>query len=547
MSGALLQLAALGSQDIYLTGNPEITLFKKAYLRYTNFSTDTIQVSFNSDSINFGSTRTYASIDVPLSGGDLISKLVLVLNLEQKTSTTKWGYVNKLGHAMIDEITIKIGQSIIDTYKYNWIDTYHNLYKNKSHEERYNIMIGNVPEMKKFDTNHPSYNIYLPLDFWFTKVSSSSFPICALKNGAMTFQILIKLVNAIDVVNYLGLTEPTQEELPNIVSGYALIDYICLEDDEKQLFQSTNHEYLIEQVQEMEDSLSSASSKVSLIFDKPCKYLIWYATLDKYFTRNRYLSWAFDDDWEKARNIFAKIVWLSTREGLNTDNVDNMIIVFADTFVNIGQVPGLVMNGNTILANLASKVNGIILFAEDSNGTIIAKATIENVILVSNTITMEDMSYTITELMDSNNTLQQQIDLMNYYTINVIDVFNTGNFINRTDNPIVLSTLQLNGKNRFQQRDAYFFNYLQPYYYFTNTPPDGINVYSFSLMPQEIQPSGTINLGLITSKDLIIQLGKYNNTYNNYFNTYFKSGRIHVFTLSYTLLKISQNQAHLSY
>ena len=54
MSGALLQLASLGPQDVYLTSNPEITLFKKAYLRYTNFSIETVQVTFDGGSINFG-------------------------------------------------------------------------------------------------------------------------------------------------------------------------------------------------------------------------------------------------------------------------------------------------------------------------------------------------------------------------------------------------------------------------------------------------------------------------------------------------------------
>ena len=58
MSGALLQLASMGAQDVYLTSNPEITLFKKVYLKYTNFSVETVQVSFDGGYINYGTQAT---------------------------------------------------------------------------------------------------------------------------------------------------------------------------------------------------------------------------------------------------------------------------------------------------------------------------------------------------------------------------------------------------------------------------------------------------------------------------------------------------------
>lgn len=542
MSGALLQLASMGPQDVHLTSNPEITLFKKVYLRYTNFATETVQVSFDGGSINFGSQSTITLEKT----GDLISKTVLVLTLSQLQSVAEWGYVNKLGHALIESITVRIGQSDIDVHTYDWIDVYHNLYTNLSHESRYKIMIGDVAELKNISTNHPSYNIYLPFTFWHTKTSSLSFPICSLLN--QKFQITINLRNAIDVINYMGTTEPASTDLPVITSGYVLVDYIYLENDERALFQQNNHEYLIEQLQDMTDTVSSADNKISLIFDKPCKYLIWFVNLNRYFTRTPYLVWSTDDDWEKARILFGKLVWLATRTGLDaTTDPLNPTIVFNETFVNIGQVPGLVSGGNTILAKFASKVSGIILFAENDGGSIVAKAVPENVVLINCTITFEDMSTTIDEFFADPNTTVNQSSFLQLHTISIIDIFNTGNFINRTDNPVVLSSFQLNGKNRFQQNDGYFYNYLQPYYYFENTPPDGINTYSFSLQPMDTQPTGTINLGNINSKDLIFSLGKHNASTPNYFNNFFVGGRTRVFTLSYTVLKLYQGQASLAY
>ena len=47
MGGGLMQLVAYGAQDIYLTGNPQITFFKVVYRRHTNFSMETIQQTLN--------------------------------------------------------------------------------------------------------------------------------------------------------------------------------------------------------------------------------------------------------------------------------------------------------------------------------------------------------------------------------------------------------------------------------------------------------------------------------------------------------------------
>ncbi len=547
-----MQLASLGPQDIYLTGNPEITLFKKAYMRYTNFSSETVQVSFDGSSIDFGSVAT-ATLE---KSGDLISRMVLVLNLSKINSITPWGYVDKLGHAIIDSITIRIGQSDVDVHTFDWIDIYHNLYKNKSHESRYNTMIGNTPELKNISNQHDSYNLYIPFDFWFCKSTSLSFPICALQN--QRFQVTIKLRNNIDVINYLGTTEPISSDLPIIESGYLLVDYIYLENEERNLFKSNNHEYLIEQLQDMTDVMSANNSTIGLIFDKPCKYLIWNVNLDRYFTRNPFLVWASDGNWTKAIELFGKLVWLATRADLTYISLINFwcISFGVNQYVNIGQEAPMVTSTTCFfskLLSLASKVNAIMLFAnKDETGNVIANAIPDNIILTTNNITIQDISYTLNEiLVNTNNTvtpfMTKQQDFLNQYVVNIINVLNTGNFIDGSDNPIVLSSFQLNGKNRFQQKDGFYFNYLQPYYYFTNSPPDGVNIYSFSLEPEDVQPSGTINLGYINSKNLIIQLGIHNTIDPTYFNTFFQSGRIRIYTLSYTVLKLAQGQVVISY
>ena len=53
MGGGLMQLVAYGAQDIYLTGNPQITFFKVVYRRHTNFAMKSIKQYFDGNA-NFG-------------------------------------------------------------------------------------------------------------------------------------------------------------------------------------------------------------------------------------------------------------------------------------------------------------------------------------------------------------------------------------------------------------------------------------------------------------------------------------------------------------
>ena len=533
MSGALLQLAALGSQDPYLTSNPEITLFKKKVSRYTNFSTGTLQVNFDGTGIDFGSTQT-ATVD---NSGDLIYKMTLVIKLEKNTSKT-WGYVNRLGHAIIDNISITVGGTEIDTQYGDFMYMYNELNRNDSHDENFDKMIGNVSSLKKIDIDHDEYTLYIPLYFWCTKSTFLSFPICSINN--QNFQVTVTLNDAIDCINYKGSSVPT--DLPKISSSYLLVDYVYLDIMEQSLFKSEQHNYLIEQVQDLTDNINTETSRINLAFDKPCKYIIWASNLDRYYNRNKYLSFAFDNDFEKARNDFAKLVWLSTRDGLDMTDTDNPKINFTSDFVNIGEIPAMISGGNTVLETLAGKVKGIILFAENVNNVIQANATIDNVVLTENTITFEDMSKTIDEIKLGSNTTTAQTSFLDNNTLNVRDVFNFANFINRTDNPIISSALLLNGRDKFQERDSNYFNNIVPYYYFENKPADGINVYSFSVEPINVEPRGTINFGMINdNKELILKVGKENKTNTTHFNDFFKSARIRIFAYNYSLLTISPN------
>ena len=112
MAGGLIQLISFGSQDLYLTGQPQITWFKMIYRRYTNFALESIQQLFTGD-VDFG-----RKLSCTISrNGDLLSKLYLQVTLPQLTSSlsshgrVRW--VDKIGHALIKSYELFIGgQSI---------------------------------------------------------------------------------------------------------------------------------------------------------------------------------------------------------------------------------------------------------------------------------------------------------------------------------------------------------------------------------------------------------------------------------------------------
>lgn len=69
-------------------------------------------------------------------------------------------------------------------------------------------------------------------------------------------------------------------------------------------------------------------------------------------------------------------------------------------------------------------------------------------------------------------------------------------------NPVATALLRLNGQDRFRERNGRYFHFVQPYQHHSNTPAEGINVYSFALRPEDHQPSGTVNMSRIDNAEL---------------------------------------------
>ena len=107
-------------------------------------------------------------------------------------------------------------------------------------------------------------------------------------------------------------------------------------------------------------------------------------------------------------------------------------------------------------------------------------------------------------------------------------------------NPVVTAKLQLNGQDRFSEREGTYFDLVQPYQHHTRNPDTGINLYSFALRPEEHQPSGTCNFSRIDNATL--QLVLSNATVEGT-----KTAKVRVYATNYNVLRIMSGMGGLAY
>ena len=173
MTGSLLQLVAVGNEDIFITGNPQITFFKAIYKRFSNFSAENIDVVFaNLDKrLSYDNPiRLYATIP---KDADLISNIFLKLDLPEITTsnTNNIRWIRDIGTAIINYVKIFIGGQLIEELKGDYITAYYKTTLNNSKLETFNDMVGNIPELyspevSDIENTINDRTLFIPLPFF---------------------------------------------------------------------------------------------------------------------------------------------------------------------------------------------------------------------------------------------------------------------------------------------------------------------------------------------------------------------------------------------
>jgi hypothetical protein len=259
MGGGLMQLVAYGAQDIYLTGNPQITFFKVVYRRHTNFSMEAIEQTWNGTS-DGADGRCTATIS---RNGDLVHRMYLELD----STTIARANIDNPSACLITSIELEIGGQKIDKHTGLWMELWAELTepnpsgttlvmnngRTKGTLFQKMSLMGGTNGTATPDAASPSF---IPLQFWFCRNPGLALPLIALQYHEVKV-----------ILQHKFATFFSQGK------NKLFCDYIYLDTDERRRFAQVSHEYLIEQVQE--GSLAGGTGELN--FNHPVKELVWCA------------------------------------------------------------------------------------------------------------------------------------------------------------------------------------------------------------------------------------------------------------------------------
>jgi hypothetical protein len=251
-----MQLVAYGAQDIYLTGNPQITFFKVVYRRHTNFSMELIEQTWN------GSTTADGRCTATISrNGDLVTRMFLDVAGTPGTTSNP-------GSDFIKSVDLEIGGQRIDRHSGKWMEIMAELTQSNENgtvgdtkaenAQALGTRFQRMSGMGGVISTATAGRFWVPLQFYFCRNPGLALPLIALQYHEV--KIILEHV-------FEGVFSGAQ------VHNKLWAEYIYLDTDERRRFAQVSHEYLIEQVQET--SVTTAVGNKDLNFNHPVKELIW--------------------------------------------------------------------------------------------------------------------------------------------------------------------------------------------------------------------------------------------------------------------------------
>ena len=531
MGGGLMQLVAYGAQDVYLTGNPQITFWKVTYRRYTNFAVESIEQTFNGQA-DFG-RRVQCTIS---RNGDLAYRTYLQVTLpEINQSLAKYArWLDFPGEQLIAQVEVEIGGQRIDRQYGDWMHIWNQLTMTSEQQRGYFNMIGNTthltfitdPSFSDIDgpcdssaprqvcaprNALPETTLYIPLQFWFCTNPGLALPLIALQYHEVKINLDIRPIDeCLWAVTSLSGTSGSKAASSaynqSLVAASLYVDYVFLDTDERRRFAQNPHEYLITQLQFTGDeSVGSSSNKIKLNFNHPVKELIWVVQPDKNVD---YCSSLMSD------NALFKVL------GPQPFNYSDAVDALPNAIHAFGGLMSLAQNSGSFI---------------DSNGLFQDAGAADITGLPTNAFWHDTDAYNVPNFDGTPGSFESGVSDAGSFVLaeTSLDMHCWG------QNPVVTAKLQLNGQDRFSEREGTYFSLVQPYQSHTRAPDEGINVYSFALRPEEHQPSGTCNFSRIDNATLQLVLSNATVEGTN-------TAKVRVYATNYNVLRIMSGMGGLN-
>jgi hypothetical protein len=273
MSGSSIQLASFGSQNLFLNNDADITFFKSVWHKYTHFAVEDMENSFQG-SVGFGRSWT---VDIQKSA-DLLWKCYLKVTLPamtQSSGTVNW--VRNIGHVLIKDYEIQINGGRCDKRYGEFMTIMKELSMPAEKLAGYDILIGNTAALTTPSASIPAATLYVPLDAWFCRSADLALPLVSLLFSTIRLVFTIRPASECYVTDD-GLA-PTSGA-PEISNAVLKCQYIYLTDAERDRFGGKDQEYLIDQLQVIDQSSASSSVTVNTLFAHPVRELTWVVQPD---------------------------------------------------------------------------------------------------------------------------------------------------------------------------------------------------------------------------------------------------------------------------
>ena len=353
MGGGLLQLSIKSNEDEYLTGNPNIQFFKKVYFRYSNFTMSTYEVlctplreieeNMPVNKLSFDTTTKY-KIRVPRNG-DLMTDIFLKCKLPKIYSNKENGrikYVNNLGFTMVKSAAIYIENTLIERVTGEYLHIYHKLHGSKSKNQIVDQMTGNTDktfnpvdnegnyknaslEPLKINSNEINYlnkhfngpstidesELIIPLTFWFNRDKGLSLPLISLKYHEVHIEIELRPLKDLIIKEYSDDSSGDSlkyysrpNDLLNLdsyinttwnINTKLEINYVFLDNKERNFIVKNTQQYLIEQVQMKQITDISGINTVTMKHYHPVKEIIIVPKRSDIRTRNQWFNFSNHD------------------------------------------------------------------------------------------------------------------------------------------------------------------------------------------------------------------------------------------------------------
>lgn len=270
MPGGSLNLQSTGELNIILNGNPKKSFFKTVYSKYCNFGMQKFRIDFEGakklhlteDSVFKFKIPRYAdlltdtyfvatlpSIWSPICMGPevIYSSSNLNINDLSQCQPYEFKWIENLGSQLIRTVRFLINDQVIQEftgqYLYNMMQRDFSKTKRKLYDEmtgntaelndpaNYNNRNGNYPNASYLNmskTNWPNgiepsirgRNLYIPINIWFTLLSTSALPLASLQYSNVVIEIICRPIRELFVIR------DVREYMTNIATPDSRCNYI---------------------------------------------------------------------------------------------------------------------------------------------------------------------------------------------------------------------------------------------------------------------------------------------------------------------------------